>query len=86
MIDAAEFAARNCCANDVKEIDRLCLTVARDELGALSELTNYWDVIDAIPSNLSANLEREFLTAVRRRCVEIARGKIAESYKQNIAN
>jgi hypothetical protein len=75
---ATIFAETHCRLSRVASYECYAVKLAKLELAALASLTNYYEVVELIPSELSAAEQVEFTTAIKVQCVLLARQALVD--------
>lgn len=74
---ALDWARQHCRANVVEPYDVFELALVRDELGALTELTNYFEVVEILEKEIAPAQQCEYRSAVQIICVGLIRRAVA---------
>lgn len=75
---ATIFAETHCRLSLVTSYECYAVKLAKLELAALAALTNYYEVVELIPAELSTTERVAFTTAIKAQCVLLARQALVD--------
>lgn len=81
MTDAEQFAIEHCRSVEVDVHEKYVLLDLRDSVAAITEISNYWDVLSMIPRGLPLEEYRAYKQAVADRCVYLVRESMSTAHE-----
>ncbi len=79
--EAEQFAIQHCRAVDADPLERYIIYDLRDNVVAMTSLSNYYAVIRMIPDELDYDTQKEYRMAVAKRCVALVRESMATAHE-----